>query len=90
MEVLHQQCPPRTVLGLHDTTLMGIITTRGIRTGRTHAKLRPVLTDTVFRTTGHHGTAYATVAISLIGTDHTRLVRSPDTLRTRAERASIG
>ena len=61
---------------------MGIVAARGIRTGGSDAELRAVAADAVFLATRHRRTSYAVVAVGLVGLDDTRLVRSPDALRT--------
>ena len=90
MEVLHQQRPPPSVLGLHDTALVGVVAARSIRTGGSHAKPRPVTADTMFLVTRHNRASHAVIAEGLVGLDDARLVGAPDALGSGAERAPVG
>ena len=86
MEVLHEECPPRAVAILHDAALVGIGAGRGVHVDRAEAEAAAV---------GHDAAAplrqrRCVVAIGLVGGDDARLVRSPDALRPRTERATVG
>ena len=89
MEVLHQQCPPRTVLRLYDTTLMGVGTSGGIFVDGSKTELRAVLANAILRATRHLSQRGCMIPVGLVGSDDARLVGSPDALRARTERASV-
>ena len=81
MEVLHEECPPRAVLELHDAALMGVGAGGGVLVDGAELELRAVLADAVLRATGHLSERGGVVAVGLVGGDDARLVGSPDALR---------
>ena len=90
VEIHHEECPPRAVLILNDTTLMGIGAGCGILIERAKAELRAVLADAVFHATWHLRERCGMVAVCFVCRDDTCLVRSPDALGARAKGAAIG
>ena len=78
VEVHHEQCPPRTVLCLHDAALVDVGASSGIFIHWGYAKAGTIFADAIFHIARHLRERSGMVAEGFVGSDHHGFVGSPD------------